>query len=300
MGLDTSTSIPITLPTGTFNIWDESRGEETSEGGPVREVLTRDTREGHAVWNILAMWSDRIPIAGGLLGSTTTISGAPVYLPPAPYPNIAKWICNKIEIKGLGLITPGSGLNYIGSPKYARMTVMFGPPEYDPKGSNGLMVGELGLEFASNAIALAQNAVSFVWTDGTALPSSLYPTLRTTTVVAGLTLYDRGTLNQNLITSYLDAVNEDEFQGYAPETMILRGARSDRRMLLDGTLNYNTNLIWEVTNQTYTWNQIWRPVNGGSPSGWQDFRIAGAPVGGGVYAVGSKLFPPMDFTQLLK
>jgi hypothetical protein len=252
-------------------------------------VFSRDWLEGRAEWNILAKWSDRIGIALAVLGGSALVGGNPVYSLPSAYPEFTPWIGKRAECTGVGLITASGSNTVIGAPQFARMKIIFGPPEYDP--SSTTMAGELELDFSQSAFALDQQQPSFQWVAGGDISPSLAPSFRLTTILASLTLYNRGTLNQGTIAGLVGSVNASAFQGYAIETVCFRGAKSRRTLTMQGKLNYSLTMLFEVMpgNGTPpgspTWNTLFKPG-----TGWATFKIKGS---------GNKLFPAADLTPLL-
>ncbi len=287
--LDTSTAINVTFANGqSYTVWDEDAGEHAGQG-PVREVFSRDWLEGRAEWNILAKWSDRIGIAIAVLGGGSIVGGNPVYALPTAYPEFPAWIGKRIECTGVGLISASNSNTVIGAPQFARMRIIFGPPEYDP--TSATLAGELELDFSQSAFALDQQKPSFQWASGGDISPSIAPSFRLTTILASLTLYNRGTLNQGLIANLCGSVNNATFQGYPVETVCFRGAKSRRTLTMQGQLNYSLTMLFEIMpgNGTPpgspTWNTLFKPG-----TGWAAFTIKGS---------GSKLFPPANLSSLL-
>lgn len=286
MPLDPNQQITLALPNGAFKAWDEDRGE--AEGrGPIREVYARDWLTTYADWNILCAWSDRVAIATGLLGYGEIVGGVPRYNIPAKYPDVPSWFAKYVECRGVGLLTVGP--NGMSVPQYARMHVRFGPGEWDPASAN--MIGELELDFAVTPVPLPQSSVSFTWTsDSSDMAAGAIPAYQQRTILATLTLYNRGTLNQALIGNMLMSVNSGTFEGFAAEQVLFHGARSRRTLTVGGQLNYSLQLNFEILPRS--WNTSWRGIDiGNTVAGFKAFTIKGTG--------GQKLYPTADFTALL-
>lgn len=261
MPLDNATQITISVNGQSFTVWDEW------QQGQVREVFAKATAENVAFTQWLIPWNQRQALALALLGNTIQVQGSPNYLLAASYPGFAMFRANRVEIScdGIGSVGPNG---YVAFPR-ARLRTRWQVPQFDP--SSPVALGDIELDFCSNAFALDQASSSFAWAPNQPLPPSAMPALHFTTILYSLSRYEVPSINVNQIRAAMDMTNAASFQGAPAESVIYRGAKSSRSTTPAGGLNWTISHRVEVHSVNGGWNKLPKP---GSVPLWQPYFLS--------------------------
>jgi len=232
-------------------------------------------------------WADRVALCRYFLGGSTEITPlAFVYAAGQPYPDITNWLCNGVDVEGEGVMSVGP--NGMVAYERAKLTIHYGPPTFNV--TDPFLVGDEDLDFSSIAIGLDQTASSFKWSSGANsgkdVPSGQVPAVNLTTVTFNKSRYNVPVLDSALIISLIDHSNSAPLFGAAAETVVFRGARTQRKITATGDKNWDIQHRLEaLCTPGATWNKLVDAANG-----WQSFT----------FKDGSKLFPPADLNQLFQ
>lgn len=266
MPIDTSIAITI----GGVNVSDEGATETFGfDGKEATRILRCD-------------WNDRGTLYAYLAGGSQQIGTANVYASGQPYPDDPRLLVWNIKTKGDGTMSVGP--NGMAAYQYAVLTVLYKVPLHNY--ADPLLIGTEELDFASTAIALDQGTSVFKWTSGPNntkdLPPSAIPAVNFTTVCFTKERYRVPTLPEATIEALIDMTNNATMFGAAAGTLVFRGARSRREIVISGERNWAIGYAFEFNR--HGWNSLPDGANG-----WQTFAYK---------SDGTLLFPQADLGQL--
>lgn len=264
MGLDSTTQITMTVGGTTFHVWDEGTEEEFSRDGSTTKAVRR----------IRCAWTDRLSLAGLLIGSTTNIAGTTTYVQGAPYPDQNQLVVNKVKIRGDGLMSVGT--NGMVAYQRAELLVTYQPYWYDQNG-----IGAEEITFGSVAVATSQTQSTFKWASGNSLPPSQAPAIRYSTMEFTESR-QVAVLPKALIASLQDHRNSVPIFGMSANNVLFQGGRSQRTLTVLGAQNWTVS--YNFSHIPIGWHRLWNA----STNAYEAFT----------FKDGSELFPPGDLNQL--
>jgi hypothetical protein len=263
MAIDTDYSITL----GGVQVYDEDTRERFGRNG------------SEAVRTVVCNWSDRVTLINNTLGSSTIVGGTAVYVAPLQYPD-APWLyLHEIEPEGVGVKSVGA--NGMVGYELCRMRLIYRPLDF----TGGQEVGEENLDFSGQVISYPGNEPSLFWNGDLSSPvdASANPPIHFNTVNFTRVLRSAPALPVSVILSLVDTVNNATFLGAAAGQLRFNGARSHRRFIPGGALNWD--IAFGFTFRSQPWNNMFHPSTGtwdpvenksGSPLyGAGDFTLLG-------------------------
>jgi len=244
-----SSDSAITL--GGITCWDEGTSERF---GRYKSSATR---------TLLCNWQDRVELLAYLRGGVEQVGGNWVVAignyPDFPFLFIDTVTCEGIA--GPGGLSVGSG--GLVAYQYARLRATYTTFDYVP----GNETGTMGLDFGSQVLQLPQSASFLQYGDGAGedLPPEDAPPVIIPTVTITRTVRDAPSLPvAAILAAAVAPVNSASFLGADPGFVLFDGGRSLRRIVSDGSTNYD--LEYRFQYRALPWNQVYAVGGSGGPA----------------------------------
>lgn len=212
-----------------------------------------------AIRTVLCGWEDRTVLIEAAMGlSTVNSAGQSQANAAIPYPDAPQFLfVDKVDVVGV----PGEGglkvgVNSMVGYKYARCELHYSTLPYDQGDYN-----VTSLDYAVEEVSVPDGG--FIWADdSTPVPAGSFPSLRVVTVTISIEQFNQVQIPSAVVMSLGGKVNSGVFFGQAAETIIFLGARSQRRMALNGLPNQDMTYTFQFNPNT--WNKKLKKQSGGS------------------------------------
>ena len=230
---------------GGVLVWDEGTKESYRKFGTSKAVRT-----------VLCYWNQRNTLINALFGfGGINVTEQQQYQPDTPYPD-APSLLFVSEMDTIGIAGPGGlttdGLGLVAY-KYARVQITYSSLPYN---QNNLNV--VSLDFGVKEISIPGQVFKYKDT-GNAVPAEAFPALRVVTVTITIQQFNQPVLPMSVVTSVAGYVNASDFLGLPEGTVLFNGAKTNRRMAVNGHENHDCTFCFEY-----------------NPQGWQKVIESGA------------------------
>lgn len=206
-----------------------------------------------ATRTIVCAWQDRIPLINNIfsIGGLNNVN-QPYYGPAAAYPDAPTLLfLETLDVEGIagpnGLTTDPNGLVAYD---LARCRLTFASYPYDQSNLN-----VTSLDYGVEEICLTQSGSSFYWngTATTPVPPTQTPSIRVPSVTLTITQYNQTVLPTPTVVALIGTVNNATVIGCSAGTLMFAGAKSARRLAVNGTVNYD--MTFQFTYLPVGWNK---------------------------------------------
>ncbi len=219
--------------------------EQTTEGGDRNGVTASVT--------YLVEWADRWQFYREMMGKTVSYglgSGMQYtrYV-PATYPDNTRLLASSFRMTPVG---KSSVQGFVGTYPYAVVTVDFATPDYQTSGEDVFRTERMS--FSADILQLPEG--SYVFPDGTPVPQTLGVVMPT--IELAITTHKFPTFPLVYVLNTIGTVNQFEWYGAAPGTMLFLGCDTNRQSTILGSPQWQ--IDWKFQYRQVEWNKLKHPV----------------------------------------
>ena len=233
------------VPNSGISVPFKQLHEQTTEGGDRNGVTASVT--------YIVDWADRWQFYREMMGKTVSygLGQGMQYTRyvPASYPDNTRLLASSFRMTPVGKSHP-NGLH--GRYDYAVVVVDFSTPEYPTSGDDNFRTEKLS--FSADILQLPEGA--YVFPDGTPVPQTLGIVMPT--IELSITTHRFPTFPLPYVLATIGTVNQSEWYGAAPGTMLFIGCETSRQSTVLGSPQWQ--IDWKFQYRQVEWNKLKHPI----------------------------------------